>query len=155
MENGFDILIRHIGDIANFDSFVTASKTHFPLIFNYWDSLGRHSLQNWVVNTLTKQMPVIDAAKWSQLIAGDRKRYSHEEFINDLYNRVYGPWFTIDDLDEFVGDVPIDRIRAFLKDNPEVLKSRELACDRNRILVRLMMNNTKLYQDKILGFDGS
>jgi len=97
-------------------------------------------------------MPVIDAAILSQLIAGDRKRYSHEEFINDLYDRVYGPWFTVDNWAEFVEEVPTDRISAFLKNNPAVLKSRVLACDRNRVLVRLMMNNTELYHGRILGF---
>ncbi|TFH14169.1 hypothetical protein E4H04_10680, partial [Candidatus Bathyarchaeota archaeon] len=83
MEDGFDVVIRHIDKINDFDSFVTVSKTYFPLIFNYWDELGEHDLQNWVLSTLTKQTQVIDALIMSQLIAGDRKRYSHDEFVQD------------------------------------------------------------------------
>jgi hypothetical protein len=149
-EDGFDIVLRYLEDVNDFDSFVSAGKSYFPLVFCYWSLLEEYGLQEWVINTLKKQVPVIDVKIMSQLIAGDRSRYSHDEFINDLYDLVYGPWLMLDIWDESVSEIPIDEIRAFLKECPEIMQSRIKAYRKNEDTIQTMKKNNELYREKVL-----
>jgi hypothetical protein len=149
-KNGFDHVIRYINEINNIDGFVESTKTHFPLVFKYWDKLDEHDLQEWVINTLREQIPRIDARIMSQLITGERTRYSHEEFISDLYDLVYGPWLTEKNWDKFVGDFTLDRIKAFLKENHKILQSRIRSYKQNNTMLKEMMDNNEKYRNNVL-----
>ena len=55
-----------------------------------------------------------------ELVLGWRTRYTHQEFIEDLYTRIYVPelfHFT----DEVPADIPLNEIRKFRKDKTEVM----------------------------------
>jgi hypothetical protein len=149
-QDGFDIVIRYINEIKNIESFVESTKNHFPLVFKYWDKLDKHGLQEWVINTLREQIPRIDARIMSQLITGERTRYSHEEFVSDLYDLVYGPWLTEKIWDEFVGDFPLDRIKGFLKENHMILQSRIKSYKQNNTMLKEMVDNNEKYRKKLL-----
>jgi hypothetical protein len=149
-KNGFDHLIRYMNEINNIGGFVDSTKSHFPLVFKYWDSLGEHGLQEWVINTLREQIGKIDARVMSQLITGERIRYSHEEFVSDLYDLVYGPWLTEKNWDELVGDFTLDRIKAFLKENHKILQSRIKSYKQNNTMLKKMKDNNEKYRKKIL-----
>ena len=56
----------------------------------------------------------------SELIIGERERYSHQEFVNDLYTRLYLPEMFFDK-DE-ISDNIIDKILIFRDNKPEILK---------------------------------
>lgn len=98
-------------------------------------------------------MGKIDAVVMSQLISGDRSRYSHDEFVNDLYNRIYGPWPIVGDWGAFVAEVPIDRIRAFLKGNLEVMRTRRLECEKLNKTIDAMKRGNISYQEMVLNYD--
>jgi len=152
-EDGFDVVLRYLDHITDFDLFAKTSRRHFPLVFNYWDSLAENGLREWVVTTMREQVGKIDAVVMSQLIAGDRSRYSHDEFVNDLYNRIYGPWPIVGDWGAFVAEVPIDRIRAFLKGNLEVMRTRRLECEKLNKTIEAMKRGNISYQEMVLNYD--
>lgn len=149
-EDGFDAIIRYIDYVEDFEAFAKLSRGHFPLVFGYWDSLRRNRLTDWVRETLGGEVRRIDAAVFSQLYSGDRVRYSHEEFVNDLYGRVYGPWNLRGDSMEFSDVVPVERLRAFLVENPVVLGSRRMECSKLDNLVEVIMKGNKWYRMSIL-----
>ena len=152
-EDGFDMVLRYLEYIDDFDIFAKTSGGHFPLVFNYWDSLIENGLREWIIRTMREQVKKIDAIVMSQLIAGDRSRYSHDEFVNDLYNRIYGPWPVFGDWSAFVMEVPIDRIRAFLRGNPEVMRTRQLECEKLNITIEALKRGNILYQKMVLNDD--
>jgi hypothetical protein len=152
-EDGFDVVLRYLEYIDDFDTFAKTSGRHFPLVFNHWDSLAENGLREWVITTMREQVKKIDAVVMSQLIAGDRSRYSHEEFVNDLTNRIYGPWPVVGDWSAFVMEVPIDRIRAFLMGNPEVMRTRQLECEKLNITIEALKRGNISYQKMVLNDD--
>jgi len=152
-EDGFDVVLRFLGFIDDFDLFARTSGSHFPLVFNYWDSLVGNGLREWVIGTIRRHVRKIDAVVMGQLVAGDRSRYSHDEFVNDLYSRIYGPWPVVGDWDAFVREVPIDRIRTFLRENPEVMRTRRLECEKlNKTIEAIKCGNVS-YQKMVLNDD--
>jgi len=152
-EDGFDVMLRYLEHITDFDLFAKTSGRHFPLVFKYWDSLIENGLRDWVIRTLREQVKKIDAVVMSQLIAGDRNRYSHDEFVNDLTNRIYGPWPVVGDWGAFVMEVPIDRIRAFLIGSPEVMRTRRLECEKLNITIEALKLGNISYQKMVLNDD--
>lgn len=153
MEDGFDVVLRFLEYIDDFDLFAKASRSHFPLIFDYWDSLVENGLREWVIVTLKEQVKKIDAVVMSQLVAGDRGRYSHSEFVNDLYNRIYGPWTVFGDWSAFVKEVPVDSLKSFLRGNPEVMRTRGLECERLYKTIEAMKQGNTSYQKTFLNND--
>ena len=149
-EDGFDVVIRYIDYVDDFESFAKLSQGHFPLVFDYWESLRRNRLTDWVIETLRGEVRRLDAVVFSQLYSGDRVRYSHEEFVNDLYGRVYGPWHPRSDKMEFSDVVPVEKLRAFLVENPEVLGSRRMECSKLDKLVEVIRRGNEQYRESIL-----
>ena len=150
-EDGFDYVLRFISAITDIESFVRASVEYFPHVFKYWDSLGEHELHGWVLDTLRLHIPRIDTMIRGQLLMGERKRFTHDEFINLLYTRIYGPWLGEDMWEQFVDGITVDRIRSFLHSNPKVLKNRVKEYEKNVKIIEIMRNNNDSYGKKILG----
>lgn len=148
-EDGFDIIIRNSSYIDDFDSFANLSRNHFPLVFGYWGGIISARLKEWVLETLRKQIRGVDAAVLSQLYAGYRSRYTHEEFVNDLYCRIYGPWPEASNWEEFSGNVPVERLRDFLYKNPEILKTRESEIEKLDRLAENLLTMNKNYRKTI------
>ena len=110
----------------------------------------KFGLRNWILKTLRGQVRRIDAEVFGQIYSGDRVRYSHEEFVQDLYSRIYGPWFTMSSWEELSEVVPVEGLRAFLHGNPDVLVTRERDCIRLLRLTENIISVNKSYRGTIL-----
>jgi hypothetical protein len=52
------------------------------------------------------------------------------------------------DWDTFVGEIPVDRLKAFFRSNQEVMRTRRLECEKlNKTIEAIKMNNIS-YQKK-------
>ena len=149
-EDGFDVILRIVDRILDFNSFVENNRVFFPMVFNYWESLGECGLHNWVKKVLSDSVRRIDVRVWGELSIGERYRYTHDEFINDLYLSIYGPWISPVHWDTLKKEIPIGRIQDFLKINPEIIETRIQESEKIENNIRVMMENLEIYQRQIL-----
>jgi hypothetical protein len=138
-EDGFDYILRiHIDDISDFDTFADYCRDFFPLVFGYWDDLKEHGLCEYVAGNLKTIIRVVYVDVVRELVLGWRTKYTHQEFIEDLYTRIYVP-----ELYHFEDDtpdaVPFNEIRIFRKSKLDLMnfiqrwKTREKNKANNRI----------------------
>ena len=149
-EDGFDIVLRFVDEIMDFDSFVKNSREFFPLVFDYWDSLREHGLDEWVKKVLKGSVRRIDVQIWGELYLGDRSRYSHDEFINDLYLRIYGPWISSSPWEEIKNNFPVEQIQHFLKYHPEINQTRVRESDNIYENLNIIKENIVLYKKIVI-----
>ena len=121
-EDGFDYILRlHIDDVYDFDTFSEYCSEYFPLVFGYWEDLKEHGLLDYVVGNLKSMIKVVYVDVVREFELGWRNRFTHIEFIENLYTRIYVPelfHFT----EEVPKDIPLSEIRKFRKDKKEILK---------------------------------
>ncbi len=114
-EDGFDYILRtHIDEICDFEIFAKYYGEYFPLVFGYWGDLKEHGLDDYVVGNLKSMIKEVYVDVDRELELGWRIRYTHQEFIENLYTRIYVPeiFHFTDDVPE---DIPVDEIRKFRK----------------------------------------
>jgi hypothetical protein len=120
-EDGFDyILQNHIDDIRDFDTFAEHYRDYFPLVFGNWEDLNEHGLSDYVAENLKTIIKVVYVDVIRELVLGWRTMYTHQEFIEDLFARIYVPelfHFT----DEVPADLPLNEIRKFRKSKPDLM----------------------------------
>jgi len=120
-EDGFDYLIRtHFDEIIDFKTFSKYCNEYFSHVFGYWEELEDCELDIYVINSLRGIINKIYVDVVRELIIGERERYSHQEFVNDLYTRLYLPEMFFD-ADE-ISDNIINKILIFRDNKPEILK---------------------------------
>jgi hypothetical protein len=149
-EDGFDIALRFVDEILDFDSFVNNNKDYFSLVFGYWKCLGEFGLHEWVKKVLKDSVPRIDVQIWGELITGDRSRYSHGEFITDLYLRIYGPWLQSVPWENLKQNIPVEHIRDFLRAFPEISQTRLEEFDNACKDLDIIRNNILLYRENVI-----
>ena len=116
--NGFDYVIRtQLHMITDIENFVEAYQMYFPLVFGVWGKLREYGLVDYVWSNLAGYMEGIYLGLYEDFALGRRVRYYHQEFIEDLYTRIYLPELFKDELEA----VPLDRLVEFRRELPEVL----------------------------------
>ena len=119
-EDGFDYLIRkHIEEIYRLDVFAEYCCDYFPLVFGYWDELKENGLDDYVKNNLSQVVDELYVDVFRDLALGWRRRFSHTEFIEALYVRLYLPeafWG-----DERLSLIPFEDIVLFRGERADVL----------------------------------
>lgn len=149
-EDGFDIVLRFVDEIMDFDSFVMNTREFFPLVFDYWESLRKHGLDVWVKKVLRGSVRRIDVQIWGELYLGDRLRYSHDAFVNDLYLRIYGPWISDSSWEEIKNNIPLEQIQQFLNKHPEIHQTRIQESDTLYQNLNVIRNNLESYRKDVL-----
>ena len=149
-KDGFDVVLRIIDGIKNFDSFVENNKEHFPILFNYWESLGKHDLHSWIIHILTNSVREIDTQIQREIILGERQRYSHKEFIDDISSMIYGPWIITERWEDAKQNIPFDKIMSFLNVNKEIIESRKEIYRIQKLNQQLVLDNLEQYKKEIL-----
>ena len=120
-ENGFDYILRlHIDEVCDFDTFAVHYREYFPLVFGYWDDLKGHGLVDYVVGNLRSMIKAVYVDVNRERVLGWRTRYSHQEFVEDLYTRIYVPeLFHFGD--DVLEDIPVNEIRVFRKGKDDLM----------------------------------
>lgn len=121
--DGFDIAIRKINRIQDFEGFVSQYKEFFPLVFNYWEQLKNNGLHDWVIFALQNKVNEIDLKIMRELSQGMRTRYSHDEFSQDLYATIYGPFHNPQENENLIQLTSVKKFKTFLTDHPEIKQS--------------------------------
>jgi hypothetical protein len=122
-EDGFDYVINlYINDIPDMDKFALTCKNYFPLVFGNWELVKEYNLEEHVKLALTRGVKHIYLRVIDELYTEQRARYSHNDFVNDLSTQIYGPFIFNYTIKEIKNKIPINEIRAFLKEAPEVQK---------------------------------
>ena len=120
-EDGFDYIIQfHFDEIVDLQNFTKTCSKYFPLVYGYWEELQNCELDIYIKDSLRGIIKKIYVDIVRELIIGERERYSHQEFVNDLYTRLYLPEMFFDK-DE-ISDNIIDKILIFRDNKPEILK---------------------------------
>ena len=121
-EDGFDYLIRnHIDEIQCFDVFAEYCGDHFPLVFGFWGELKSLGLDVYVKKNLKRIVGEIYLDIIKELALGERRSFSHNEFIESLYARLYLPELFIQE-DEVPELIPFNLIREFRGERLEVFE---------------------------------
>jgi len=121
-EDGFDYLIRnHLDEIQCFDVFAEYCGDHFPLVFGFWGELKSLGLDVYVKINLKRIVDEIYLDIIKELASGERRRFSHNEFIESLYVRLYVPELFINE-DEVSELSYFNLIREFRDERPEVFE---------------------------------
>ena len=119
--DGFDYLIQnYIDEIHNFDDFVEYCRDYFPLVFGYWRELERLGLDEYVRTSLTSMINEIYLDVIRELALGLRKRFTHKEFIEALYIRLYLPELFYGETGN--GSVQYQTIQEFRENQREILE---------------------------------
>ncbi|MFC1804060.1 hypothetical protein ACFL0D_08890 [Thermoproteota archaeon] len=119
-EDGFDIVLREcINKVDDFEIYALYYTEYFPLVLSYWNELKNNRLDSFVKRMLTDVVDEIYLDVVKELVLGKRNRYSHKEFIEDLYVRIYLPEMFIDG-DNVPDNIPIYRIRQFRNGTPQI-----------------------------------
>jgi hypothetical protein len=120
-EDIFDWILReHIEDINDFDYFTCKSSRLFPLVFGKWDKLKKYGLDSWVKKNLPRVVTYTQIQNIAELYVGNRLRYSHMEFIDDLSVYLYGPFPFISD--KVRRNLPFVELLQFLMNSSDVLE---------------------------------
>jgi hypothetical protein len=91
-EDIFDWVLRfHTDKINNYDTFAENSCLYFPLIFENWSSIKHHGLDSWVKTVLAKVYKYIHLKTIERLSRDVNSRYTHQDFIEDIYSYILGP----------------------------------------------------------------
>jgi hypothetical protein len=117
--DGFDYLVRtQLQKITHFDTFVEVYKMYFPLVFGYWDMLRDAGLVDYVMVNLGRNVEEIYLGLFEDFVRGRILRYSHQEFIEDLYARIYLPelFWSTGELDK----VLVSRLFEFRRAEPVI-----------------------------------
>ena len=121
-EDGFDYLIRnHIDEIQCIDVFAEYCGDHFPLVFGFWGELKSLGLDVYVKKNLKRIVGEIYLDIIKELALGERRSFSHNEFIESLYARLYLPELFIQE-DEVPELIPFNLIREFRGERLEVFE---------------------------------
>jgi hypothetical protein len=150
-ENAFDYLIQdHMDKIYDFENFVKCCEDYFSLVFGFWSDLKAYGLADYVKNSLSGMIYEIYFDIKRDLVLGKRKTYSHEEFIRDLYARIYIPDL-FSEPDEIEKNVPfkkikefrkkISAIKSFVQERVDVEENEENQKIRRLKRVRMSLNN--------------
>jgi len=101
-------------------AFVEYCGDYFPLVFGYWGELGRLGLDEYVKARLKSIIDDIYVDVIRELKLGMRRRFSHQEFIEALYIRLYLPELFYDEAEE--RPVQYRTIQEFRDNNRDILE---------------------------------
>ena len=119
-EDGFDYLIRtQVERIHDFNTFAEHCTSHFPLVFGYWEELKKHGLDSYVKDNLESFVEEIYFDVFRDLSLGRLSRYSHLEFIEDMYVRLYLP--EMFKTDEGLELIPFREILEFRRSKQDIM----------------------------------
>ncbi len=139
-EDGFDYLIRtHIDKIYDFDNFTKYCKEYFPLVLGYWEELKDRGFDDYVKGSLRRMIEGIYVDVVRELVRRKRETYTHQEFIEDLYARIYIPEMFLD-ADEAADNIPIYKIHQFRNSKPEIMNFilEWITEEKNKSIQRIM-----------------
>jgi hypothetical protein len=91
-EDIFDWVLRfHVDKIDDYDIFAKNSCLFFPLVFERWSSIIDHGLDLWVKVVLENVPKYIHLKTIERLSRDINSRYTHQDFIEDIYSFIFGP----------------------------------------------------------------
>ena len=91
-EDGFDYLIQnHLDSIHDFDVFAKYCCGYFPMVFGYWNELKEFGLDSYIISNLGRVVGEVYLDVLRDFALGRRRKFSHREFVEALYVRLYVP----------------------------------------------------------------
>ncbi len=119
-EDGFDYILQtHFDEIHDFNIFAENYREYFPLVLGCWEDLKDYGLDDYVVGNLVGMIKGIYVNVFREIMLGWRQRFTHQEFIENLYIRIYVPEL-FHHTDKIANDIPLTDIRKFRKDNDDI-----------------------------------
>lgn len=118
-EDIFDWVLRfHADKISNYDIFVENCCLFFPLVFENWSGIKQHDLDLWVKIVLENVYKFIHLKTIERLSHDINSRYSHQDFIEDIYSFIFGPSLYVPET--AVVETPKLGLKRFITSTPEV-----------------------------------
>jgi len=148
-EDIFDWVLRvHVDKIDEFDIFARNCTKHFPLVFNDWNGIKQHGLDIWVKKVLETVIKHIHIKTIEKITTNTITRYTHQDFIEDLYTYIYGPLlFNPNNTKE---QISYTKLKKYVNNTPEVKQFIVKRIEKNKYCFEHKQNELESYEKRII-----
>lgn len=117
-------------------------------MFNSWNSIKQHGLDIWVKSVLKNAIKHIHIKTIEKLTTNTKTRYTHQNFIEDLYTYIYGPVLFIPNNTK--EKIPYLQLKKYIHNTPKVKQFIVKRIKEKKYYLEEQENKLESYEKHIL-----